>query len=104
MVPLPQLVAEEQPRQIRVTRPDSTTQVVRAPALTRDSIGTVRETCETSVAGGRFNCVAADTTAVMALRDVVRVEVSHVSGIRTVGVVGASFVALFLTALVASGG
>jgi len=102
-VPLPELLVDEQPRQIRVTGSDSTTRIVRTPAVTRDSIVTVSETCQTSVAGGSFNCVASDTTTVMALEDVTRVEVGYVSGRRTVGAVGAAFVALFMAALLSYG-
>jgi hypothetical protein len=103
-VPLPELLVDEQPRQIRVTGSDSTRQIIRTPAVTRDSIVTVSETCQTSVAGGSFNCVPSDTTAVMALGDVTLVEVGYVSGLRTVGAVGAALVALFLTALASYGG
>ena len=103
-VPVAELLVEERPQQIRVTRLDSTTQVVRTPAVTRDSIATVSETCQTSVAGGSFNCVAADTTAMMSLRDVAFVEVGYVSGVRTLGAVGASLIALFFAALASSGG
>jgi len=84
-----QLIEDEQPGRIRSTLPDSTTLIVTAPTVVSDSIATVREECQTSVVGGRYDCAAVETTSVIALQDVAWVEIPRFSLARTIGLVTA---------------
>jgi len=102
-VPLPQLIEEEQPWQVRVTGRDSTTQVIKSPIILGDSVGTAREGCRTAITAERDNCALVETTAVMDLRDVVRVEVGRGSVGRFAGLVGGVLLGLSVVAFALSG-
>ncbi len=72
-----QLIEEEQPDRIRVTRPDYTTLVVTDPTVVNDSIATVLEECQTSVWGGRVVCRVVEVIPVIAVDDVASLEVQR---------------------------
>ena len=82
-----QLIEEEQPDRIRVTRPDSTTLVVTDPTVVNDSIATVLEECQTSVYGGRSNCRVVEVIPLIAVDDVASLEVRRVATGRTIRLV-----------------
>lgn len=84
-----QVIQEEGPSSIRVTRSDGTHVTVTRPVVHNDSIAVLEQACQTSsVAGGRFGC-REFTRTLVPLGDVAGVEVSTVSGWRTATVLGA---------------
>jgi hypothetical protein len=76
-----QVIEEEQPSSVRVTQTDGTLLVLSNPSIVNDSIVTVVEerVCQTSVAGGRFNCVEAQARMLIALDEVASLELRRVS-------------------------
>ncbi len=102
-----ELIEAEQPERIRVTRPDNSTLIVSDPTVVNDSVATVLEDCETSVAGGRFDCRVVDVIPIIALEDVRSLEVQRVAAGRTLGLVLMVPVAAVVFAyvyIIASGG
>ena len=76
-----QLIEEERPSAVRITKTDGTEQVVREPRIQGDSIAMTSEDCRTSVAAGasvaggvRILCETT-TLAVAALGDVRGIEI-----------------------------
>lgn len=96
-----ELIAQEEPSSIRITRTDGTREVMRDPQVEGDSIVAMgSEECRSSAAaGGRVFCET--TTSVAALSDVRAMEVRRPNTARTfVAVVAAVPVALALAFVV----
>jgi hypothetical protein len=83
-----QLIDEEQPSRVRITRSDGTQLTVVDPFVRNDSIARVtREDCLISPAGGgRFGCQEA-TQTILPLSDVAGLEVRATSWAPTVAAV-----------------
>jgi hypothetical protein len=92
------LIEEERPASLRITRPDSTTVVVRNPSIINDSITTVTEFCRAPLMGQPRDC-RRTTTTVLSIDDVSALEVRRLSALRTAGFVictaGAAFVIFY---------
>jgi hypothetical protein len=79
-------IDQEQPRRVRVTRPDSTTVVVIAPVIVGDSIAESTEVCSRTFEGVPPRC-RQTVSNVLAISEVVGLEVQRVSAARTAGLV-----------------
>jgi len=92
-----ELIEQDPPAHIRVTRTDSSRVEVSRPLIVNDSIATPTEECRTSVAGGgRYGCTTGAPAALVALTDVAGIEVRrrNPAGIVGLAVLAGLFIAV----------
>ena len=95
-----QFLEEEQPRQVRVTRTDSTQVIIWSPIAENDSIGELVAACQS--AGGVRTCVRS-VMPVISIDDLSGLEVQRTEWGLTIAAILALPVALFVYVAAAAG-
>lgn len=86
----PELIADEQPSQVRVSRTDGTRLAIRRPLIRNDSIATRERVCS-----GRLGCYEV-TNGVLPLDQIEALEVRRFSAGRTAVLVVTPFIAAYV--------